>query len=435
MDQILPKLYKEYGSYSNYRNFPLDLDGLKPVERRVLLSAYKIARQKFVKSRQVDAYTIGHYHPHGECYGTIVQLVRQGFLIGQGNFGTNVGIESVGPAAPRYTECRASDYTLNLAFKLVDHVPWIETELGDKEPFFLPTLFPICLIGRDYTQGIGFGYKTYIPCYEAKDLYKRLLWLLGKRKSKPTIKPITDCIITSPNKTLEELLTTGKAKVDVKGVIVEEPRKNQVSLKSWPPGKRFETILNKISKHLESGEIGFTDLSVTETNIVFQVLRERSRDQIYRRFVKDLEKAIEGSISFEIVTVDTNQAVFHESVDQMLLATHKTYTAATEDMLHSEIDKKKALIKEYEILIKIRPIINYGITKKLNQEEVLDRIKQLTDVTKKAATEVINKYRISKLLTIDTDTSDLNNQIKSLKEILKNLPEYVMEDYNGFISG
>jgi DNA gyrase/topoisomerase IV subunit A len=432
MDQNLPKLYKEYGNYSNYRNFPLDLDGLKPVERRVLLSAYKIARSKFVKSRQVDAYTIGHYHPHGECYGTIVQLVRQGFLIGQGNFGTNIGIEPVGPAAPRYTECQASDYTLNLAFKLIDNVPWVETELGDKEPIFLPTLFPFCLMGKEYTQGIGFGYKTFIPCYDVKDLHKRLLWLIGERKSKPTIQPITDCVITSPNKVMEELLTTGKAKVDVRGVLAEEARKNQVTLKSWSPGKRFETILNKLSKYFESGEIGFTDLSVTETNIVFQVLRERSRDQIYRRFVKDLKKAIEGSISFEIVTVDANQVVFQESVDQMLLATYQTYTATKEDMIHAEINKLKALIKEYEILIKIRPIITYGITKNLSQDEVLERIKQLTDVTKKAALEVMNKYRISKLLTIDTDTSELHNQIKSLNEVLKNLLQYVLEDYNAF---
>jgi len=67
MDINLPKLYREYGIYSNFRNFPSALDGLKPVERRVLLSAYKIARDKLVKSRQVDAYTIGHFHPHGEC--------------------------------------------------------------------------------------------------------------------------------------------------------------------------------------------------------------------------------------------------------------------------------------------------------------------------------------------------------------------------------
>ena len=84
MDRRLPKLYKDYGEYSNWRTLPFDIDGLKPVERRVLLSAYKIARQKLVKSRQVDAYTIGHYHPHGEVYGTIVQMVRQGYNCSNG---------------------------------------------------------------------------------------------------------------------------------------------------------------------------------------------------------------------------------------------------------------------------------------------------------------------------------------------------------------
>jgi len=101
-----------------------------------LYSAYKIAK-KFVKSRQVDAYTIGHFHPHGEVYGTIVHLVRQGFLDGQGNFGSNVGVDVIGPAAPRYTECRISQKSLDLFFKYIDYVPFIDTELGDKEPEYL----------------------------------------------------------------------------------------------------------------------------------------------------------------------------------------------------------------------------------------------------------------------------------------------------------
>ena len=174
MDQNLPRLYKDYGRYSNYRNFPLDLDGLKPVERRVLLSAFKIAKNGFVKSRQIDAYTIGHYHPHGECYGTVVQLVNQGFLDGQGNFGSKAGIEPTGAAAPRYTECKVSRKTLDLAFRYIDYVPWVDTELSDTEPQFLPTMFPICLLGKEYTQGIGFGFKSLIPCYTIQDLYKRL---------------------------------------------------------------------------------------------------------------------------------------------------------------------------------------------------------------------------------------------------------------------
>ena len=49
MDRLIKRLYKSYGAYVNqFRSFPLDIDGLKPVERRVLLSAYQIARDKFV---------------------------------------------------------------------------------------------------------------------------------------------------------------------------------------------------------------------------------------------------------------------------------------------------------------------------------------------------------------------------------------------------
>jgi len=432
MDQNLPRLYKDYGQYSNYRNFPLDIDGLKPVERRVLLSAYKIARDKLVKCRQVDAYTIGHYHPHGECYGTIVQLVRQGFLVGQGNFGTNVGVEPVGPAAPRYTECRIHPRTLEMAFKYVKHVPWVDSELGDTEPIYLPTMFPICLMGREYTQGIGFGYKTYIPCYELNDLYQRLLWLLGIRKRKPIIAPITDCSIIADNDTLDKLLTKGKAKIEVAGILDINKRLNTVALKSWPPGKRFQTFLNQFDKELSDGMIGFTDLSVSETNIVFQVIRERNRDRIFDNFIERLVEANKGFISFETIVVDENRKVLTKSIDQMLLDTFNVFSKANEQMLKYEVEKIDSSIIEYDALIKIRPIIASGISAKMKADQILDEIEKKTDVSKEVAQGLMNKYKINKLLTIDTDTSELNNSKTELLKNLANLNNYVLEQYSGF---
>jgi len=432
MDQNLPRLYKDYGQYSNYRNFPLDIDGLKPVERRVLLSAYKIARDKLVKCRQVDAYTIGHYHPHGECYGTIVQLVRQGFLVGQGNFGTNVGVEPVGPAAPRYTECRIHPRTLEMAFKYVKHVPWVDSELGDTEPIYLPTMFPICLMGREYTQGIGFGYKTYIPCYELNDLYQRLLWLLGIRKRKPIIAPITDCSIIADNDTLDKLLTKGKAKIEVAGILDINKRLNTVALKSWPPGKRFQTFLNQFDKELSDGMIGFTDLSVSETNIVFQVIRERNRDRIFDNFIERLVEANKGFISFETIVVDENRKVLTKSIDQMLLDTFNVFSKANEQMLKYEVEKIDSSIIDYDALIKIRPIIASGISAKMKADQILDEIEKKTDVSKEVAQGLMNKYKINKLLTIDTDTSELNNSKTELLKNLANLNNYVLEQYSGF---
>ena len=430
MDYNLPKLYKDYGEYSNYRNFPLDVDGLKPVERRVLLAAFKIAKNKLVKSRQVDAYTIGHYHPHGECYGTIVQLVRQGFLDGQGNFGTNVGVEPVGAAAPRYTECKMKQKTLDMAFKYVDHVPWVQTELGDKEPFHLPIMYPACLLGKDYTQGIGFGFKTYIPCYNERDLQQRLLWLLGIRKRKPTIKPITSCIITAPPEDIEKLLTTGKAKISVEGMIIEQPRANTVILKSWPPGKKFESLLRKFSKELNDGMIGFTDVSVTETEIKFQVLRERNRDKIYKEFVEKLKDVIRGDISFEIFLTNIYQKVITKSVDNMLLDTYNMFRAMNEKMLKHKIEQLNELAAEYRALEIIREPLGVFISKDWDINNVLKEIEKTTVVSAETAKFLINKYRINKMFTLNTDTTEIDNKIKELTEHLNNLNNFVLEQYH-----
>ena len=316
---------------------------------------------------------------------------------------------------------------------MIKYVPWIQTEFDDKEPFYLPTMFPICLMGKEYTQGIGFGFRTFIPCYDVKDLYKRLLWLLQKTKIKPTIKPITDCIILSNDEELEQLLTTGKAKIQVRGIIKKEIRINKVTLQSWPPGKRFEAILNKLSKHFENGEIGFTDLSVSDTRIVFQVMKSRQRDAIYRKFVSDLKEAINGTISFETITIDKDQKVLHKSIDQMLLDTYSAYCQTTEKMINEQIKAINETIVEYTALKKIRPIIASGIATKLSHENILNEIEKMTDVSKLIAKELINKYKISKLLTLDTDTSELNRKVNELNKILKQIVPYVLEDFDEFV--
>ena len=430
MDQKLPALYKDYGQYSNYRNLPSEIDGCKPVEKRVLFSAYKIARDKFAKSRQVDAYTTGHYHPHGNTYGTIVQLVRQGFLTGQGNFGSNVGIEPVGAAADRYTECKLSQKIFKMAFKYIKYVPFISTELNDIEPSYLPTMFPICLLGTDYTQGIGFGYRTFIPNYRIKDLHQRLLWLLKIRKRKPIIAPITDCNIISDSSELEILLTTGKAKLEVEGVIEISKRNSSITLKSWPYGKRFQVFLNKFTKELNEKMIGFTDLSSNETKIIFQVLRNRNRLKIFENFILQFKENIKGFISFSINVIDSNQKVITKSVDNMLLDTYAVYLNVNKIMLEEEISKTNIVIKEYNLLEKIKEPLIKCIGEKKSMVDTFDIINKETGIEKKVIVMLVEKYKIKKLLTLNTETTDLTYKVNNLTDKLNNLSEFVLKQYD-----
>jgi len=431
MDEHIPSLYKEYGKYVNSsRAFPLDIDGLKPVERKILLSAYLIARDKFVKSVKVDGICLGNFHPHSSAYGTIVQLVHQGFLEGQGNFGVNVGIEDVGAAAARYTEVKLSKYIKDMAFKYLDFVLWEINELQEKEPIHLPTMFPLCLLGNNYIQGIGFGYRTIIPCYTLEDLTKRLMFLLGKIKKEPIIKPISDCKIISKDSDLKKLLTTGKANIEFKGIMKVDNIHSRVIIKSWPGIKKFESILKKITKELENQDVGFTDLSTTETNIVIEVIKQRNKADILNRVVKKLEEALTGSISFDIIVTDRMRNIRTISVDELLLNTYKMFKNVNEIRLNHEINILNKHIDENILIEKIKPLlINYLKTNYKDPSEIIEKISKNLKIEKDIINSLFNKHKINKLLSVKLDNQKLKDKINEFKNNLKNIDEYVNLQY------
>lgn len=436
MDNLIPKLYREYGIYVNHsRAFPDSIDGLKPVERRVLLSAYTMARDKFVKSARVDGNTLGRWHPHASSYSTICQLVNQGFLDGQGNFGNNIGVEASPPAAMRYTECKLNKHIFDMALRLVDYVDWVEAELDD-EPEFFPTMFPLCFLGKEYTTGIGFGYKTLVPCYDIKDLRNRLLFLLGKISEKPIIKPVTNCKLLSNDEDFEKLLTTGKGTIIFQGIFKLEPSKCKAVIKSLPPGKKFETILGKFDKELTNSDIGWIDESSSDhggTHIVFEVLKARNRDQIFKAFSKKLSDVMTSTVTFDTVVVDhQTRNVKNMSVDNMLVNTYNTYLKVNMRMLKSNEKKINDAISEVKLLEKIKPSLKKYISDKhFTIDELYGIIAEESKVEKEQVKELFQKYRISKLLTFKADYDELNEKLKTVKDNIKNIDGFVVSQYEG----
>lgn len=440
MDKLVPLAYRKYGLYvNNLRSFPLKDDGLKPVERRILLTAYMVAREKYVKSARITGTCMARFHPHADAYGTLVQMVNQDFITGQGNWGNNLGVDPSPAAASRYTEAKLSKEIDEMAFELIKHVPWSESELDD-EPEFLPVRFPLCLMGNDYTQGIGFGYRTYIPCYSNDDLKKRLFWLLsGKKGTEPIITPKSECRIISPVSELQLLLTTGKAKIDFQGTMSASAAQCKVVVKSWPTGRRFEALINKspIKKQLESMDIGFIDSSNGQngTAIIFSVTKTRNRDKIFALMVKNLKEAIKGSVTFEIVTVDRQKNVQVTSVDDMLLNTYELYKQANKRMIIHEINKTNESILEMDYLDRIKgPLIrligesNANLTKEEYPNTVI-RLAKESNVTVDIIKELLSKYKIQRLLTFKTNTNELNAALVVLQSTLSGLDKFVLDKY------
>ena len=110
----MKKSYLDYAmSVIVARAIPDVRDGLKPVQRRILVAMNDLglaSNRGYRKCAKICGDTSGNYHPHGEAviYPTMVRLaqpfnMRYPLVDGQGNFGS---VDGDPPAAMRYTEAR-----------------------------------------------------------------------------------------------------------------------------------------------------------------------------------------------------------------------------------------------------------------------------------------------------------------------------------------
>ena len=152
------------------RAIPDIRDGLKPVHRRILYSAYEqglVPTSGYRKSASIVGDVLAKYHPHGDMsvYDAMVRLA-QGFSMryplidGQGNYGS---VDGDPAAAYRYTEARltkvAMDLLADIDKECVDFVSNFDDRL--KEPVVLPSRIPNLLVNG--TGGIAVGMATNIP--------------------------------------------------------------------------------------------------------------------------------------------------------------------------------------------------------------------------------------------------------------------------------
>ena len=429
MDKKIYDLYREYGMYVNKsRQLPLSEDGLKPVERRLLYSAYEMCKDKFIKSATLDGHCMGHYHPHSSSYGTIVQLVKQGFLEGSGNFGSNLGTESTGAAAMRYTKVKLKKETYEIALNLIKYVDFIESEIPEfKEPSHLPTMIPICLMGTTPTQGIGFGYKTFIPCYKKEDLLKRLMWLLKIEKEKPTIFPISDCKYIEGEDAAEELLTTGRASFNVIGRFRLDKVNYKLILKSWPLGKSFQFLIKNLKE-----DVCYSDLScdMYGTKIEFEVNRQRNREKIYKEFLKSFVPRLQGAIHYATYVIEGDNVVL-KSIDEWLLESYQRYTEIFLKML---VDKSKVLKSNLTKLIMIktcRPYIASYMSKNktIVLSEAAGYVAKETKYPKSKVMKMFSEHSIAYLLSVDINEKSLKRKIKNVDKDILNINNVVLEQY------
>ena len=289
-DRILPvdlqvEMQRSYLDYAMSvivgRALPDVRDGLKPVHRRVLYAMYDGGYRptsSFSKSSRVVGDVMGNYHPHGDAaiYDALARLVqwwslRYPLVAGQGNFGTP---GNLGPAAPRYTECKMAPLAMEMVCDIDEESVDFQDNYDGKnqEPTILPSRFPNLLVNG--SEGIAVGMATRIPPHNLREVADGIQWALENTEAsreellEALIKRIpgpdfpTGATILG-RKGIEDAYRTGRGSITQRAVVnVEEIQGRQcLVVTELPYQVNPDNLADKIAQLVRDGQIqGIADI-------------------------------------------------------------------------------------------------------------------------------------------------------------------------------
>ena len=226
--KVLKENYLPYAKESILARAIPAIDGLKPVQRRILYDMMKLGATKpdagYIKSARFVGDTMGKYHPHGDdpIYESLVSMVDTRemmnipFVAGHGSFSKVYMRESA--AAMRYTEAKAapivSEMLEGIDKNAVDFVPNYDD--SETEPWLLPT--KLCNILCNSSEGIAVGKSSSIPGFNLNCVCNTVIGLLDgtikdEQKFMETIgwpEYSTGALLHADEKQLRRLITTGQ---------------------------------------------------------------------------------------------------------------------------------------------------------------------------------------------------------------------------------
>ena len=153
--------FLDYASYVILeRAVPHIMDGLKPVQRRILHSMKQMDDGRYNKVANIVGHTM-QFHPHGDASikDALVQMGQKELLIDcQGNWGNILTGDDA--AAGRYIEARLSKFALEVVFNPKTTEWKLSYDGRNKEPIALPVKFPLLL--AQGAEGIAVGLSCKI---------------------------------------------------------------------------------------------------------------------------------------------------------------------------------------------------------------------------------------------------------------------------------
>ena len=328
--------FLDYSSYVIlYRAVPHIVDGMKPVQRRVLHAMWRIDDGRYTKVANIVGQAM-QYHPHGDqsILGALVQLGQKNYLIDcQGNWGNILTGDS--NAAPRYIEARLTKFAKEVVFN-PKTTNWMTSYDGrNQEPVELPIKFPLLL--AQGAEGIAVGLASKILPHNFNELIDAsIAHLQGKEFELYPDFPTggsADCSKYMKGQ------RGGVVKVRAK---IEKIDKNTLSITEIPYGKTTHIIIDSILKAKDKGKIKIKkidDLTTDQANILIHLPNDVSPD-----------KTIDALYAFTDCEISI-------SPNTCVIVDHKPQFLSVDDVLRYSTDHTKSLLGQ-ELQIRLDELEN-----------------------------------------------------------------------------
>ncbi|MBO7337683.1 MAG: DNA gyrase/topoisomerase IV subunit A, partial [Paludibacteraceae bacterium] len=443
--QFLSGMYQtwflDYASYVNLeRAVPNIMDGLKPVQRRILHSMKRLDDGRYNKVANIVGHTM-QFHPHGDASigDALVTLGQKDLLIDcQGNWGHVLTGDSA--AAPRYIEARLSKLALEILFspKITEWKPSYDGR--NKEPITLPVKFPLLL--AQGTEGIGVGLNSKILPHNFNEIIDAAVAYLEERE-----------FTLYPDFPTGGYLDTSRYEDGRRGGVVRIRAKiNKIDNKTLeiteiPYGTTTGTLKDSIIKANERGKIKIKkveDFTSTEARIVIQLQPGTSSDKAIDALYAFTQ--CEMNISPNCCVVSDNKPLFLGVSDVL-----RKNVDLTKDFLRQELEIQKNELQEKLFMANLEKIfIEERIYKDKEYEqskttdEAIDWIDKRLEPFKKKFIREVTRDDVAHLLDIkmvriikynsdkaDADIEALKDGIKEVDYHLERLVEYTIAWYKG----
>ena len=328
--------FLDYSSYVIlYRAVPHIVDGMKPVQRRVLHAMWRIDDGRYTKVANIVGQAM-QFHPHGDqsILGALVQLGQKNYLVDcQGNWGNILTGDS--NAAPRYIEARLSKFAKEVVFN-PKTTNWMTSYDGrNQEPVELPIKFPLLL--AQGTEGIAVGLASKILPHNFNELIDASIAILQGKDFEiypdfPT-GGYADCSKYMKGQ------RGGVVKVRAK---IEKIDKNTLAITEIPYGKTTHVIIDSILKAKDKGKIKIKkieDLTTKTANILIHLPNDVSPD-----------KTIDALYAFTDCEVSI-------SPNTCVIVDHKPQFLSVDDVLTYSTEHTKSLLGQ-ELQIRLDELEN-----------------------------------------------------------------------------